>query len=102
MLSVPDHQGSDKPRRHRWLRVLLTAFLALTCLKAWTGTGEFNPIASAQIPDSGLQRKQLLGEVRITNQLLAQILNALKTRTIKVQIQGTDNNIDERLRGQQP
>lgn len=100
MQSVPDYQPPDKPRPRRWLRVLLTAFLALTCLKAWTGSGELNPIASAQIPDSGLQRKQLLEEVRITNQLLAQILNALKTHTIKVQIQGTDNNVDERLRGE--
>ena len=69
MHPIPDYQPPDTPRPRRWLRVLLTAFLALTCLKAWTGSGELNPIASAQIPDSGLQRKQLLDEVRITRSL---------------------------------
>jgi hypothetical protein len=47
--------------------------------------------AQAQIPDSGLQRKQLLDEAKRTNQLLTEIKQLLTSHTFNVRVQGADN-----------
>jgi len=63
----------------------------LTCLRVWSGPITFLERAEAQIPDSGLQRKQQLDEIRHTNELLSEIKQILLTRTFNVVVQGADN-----------
>lgn len=72
-------------------RLILILFLAATAWKVWFGVPEILPVARAQIPDSGTQRKVLIEEVRRTNQLLSQLHQTIKTGTLKVRIEGTDN-----------
>lgn len=48
------------------------------------------PRAEAQIPDTALQRKQIVDESRETNKLLSAILEHLRTKPIKVEMQSTD------------
>ena len=74
----------------RWGRVLIGIFLAVTMLRVWMGPVT-TPTAQAQIPNAGSQRSQLLQETQRTNDLLKQILATLRERTLKVQIEGTDN-----------
>lgn len=70
---------------------VLTTLLFLTCLKIWIGPTPILSPAQAQIPDSGMQRKQLLVEARRTNQLLVEIKQFLATQTLNVRIEGADN-----------
>lgn len=73
-------------------RGLLTVLITATCCKVWLGPVEVVPVASAQIPDSGLQRKQMIDEIRQTNLLLTQALDLLQKHTFKVRLEGTDNS----------
>ncbi len=72
-----------------WRRGLIVLVLA-TCIRVWTGPVSVDQQAVAQIPDSGLQRKQLLDETARTNELLSEILTHLRTQTLKVRIESTD------------
>lgn len=74
-----------------FLRGIILVFVLASCLRAWLGPAEFTAVAEAQIPDGGLQRKQLLDEARVTNQLLAEIKGLLQTGTLNVRVQGADN-----------
>lgn len=76
--------------RWRMARWLLGFFLLATCVRVWLGPADLLPRAEAQIPDSGLQRKQLIDEVAHTNQLLEEIIHVLKSGTIKVSLASTD------------
>lgn len=80
---------TQKPHRS-WSRIIVILFLAATCWKVWIGDPHLLPIASAQIPDSGMQRKVLIDEIRKTNQLITQLAATMKTHTFKVRIEGTD------------
>ncbi|NOT00124.1 MAG: hypothetical protein HOP29_05810 [Phycisphaerales bacterium] len=71
-------------------RIAVAVFIAATVWKVWLPTPSL-PAAQAQIPDSGLQRQQILDEVRKTNQLLADVREFAKGHTFKVRIEGTDN-----------
>ncbi len=82
----------------QFLRVLVGAFLVATCFKVWIGSPNAIPAAEAQIPNAGNQRLQLVNEIRKSNELLAQIALTLKSQTLKVEIQGTDNNKGGRAR----
>ncbi len=81
--------------RRRTIRLLVAGVLAATCARVWLGPGEVVPRASAQIPDAGLQRRELVEEVRRTNRLLEQVLHTLRTETIQVRLEGTDNTEDK-------
>lgn len=85
-------------RGRRFLRVLLGAVLIATCVKVWLGPETSMPTAEAQIPNAGNQRIQLVNEIRKSNELLAQIALTLKSQTLKVAIQGTDNTKEGRSR----
>lgn len=77
----------------RWLRWSLTAialFLAVIVIELSVLIGPIEPRANAQIPDGGLQRKQLLEAQQKTNVTLERILQHLRTQTIKVKMVGTD------------
>ena len=79
----------ESPRR-RIVRMVIAGVLAATCVRVWFGPEVVLPRALAQIPDSGMQRKQLIDEVKHTHRLLEQIHHTLKTQTIKVRMEGTD------------
>jgi len=72
----------------RVLRIAFGVLLAATCLRVWTGPPAWETSAQAQIPNAGAQRADLLGEVRRTNQLLEEVLGILRSKTIKVEVQG--------------
>ena len=74
--------------------VALIVFLAATCLKVWTGGASLVTDAQAQIPDPGLQRKEMVAEIRRTNELLTDILALLKSGKLHVRVEGADNQPD--------
>lgn len=65
--------------------------IGLILWKVWIGPFDPVGVASAQIPDSAAQRKQLIEELRRTNELLARIDETIRTHTIKVRVTGADN-----------
>ena len=75
----------------RVFRVLCGVLLVATCLRVWLGPVTALPQARAQIPDAGLQRRELFKEMQKTNVLLSQILKTMQTQTFKVQMPGADN-----------
>ncbi|UCD27946.1 MAG: hypothetical protein JSV03_12705 [Planctomycetota bacterium] len=80
----------------RWLRWVLTSIavlLAIIAIELSALVGPFMQQAQAQIPDSGLQRIQLLESQVKTNSTLGQILQHLRTQTIKVKVVSTDKDI---------
>jgi hypothetical protein len=81
---------TGETRHGRCGRWAVAAIVAVTCVRVWLGPDAAVPQACAQIPDSGLQRKQMLEESARTNQLLEQILDTLQTRTLKVSVEGQD------------
>ena len=72
--------------RDRWL----IGLVVLTCVRIWVGDFISVPQAGAQVPDSGLQRKQLLDEAQRTNALLTEMLDIFKNRSIRVLPAATD------------
>lgn len=93
MVSAYQHQGS------RLLRTFWIGIVALTCLRVWLGPEQTAPAAMAQIPDSGLQRKHIVDELRQVNRTLQEIQQTLKTGTLKVRIEGADNTGTDNKRG---
>jgi hypothetical protein len=75
-------------------RYVLPTLIAATCVRVWMGSPDVVPAARAQIPDSGLQRKQLIESVDRTNALLSEIVDLLKNRGIKLRPGDTDNSRD--------
>lgn len=89
MMNTVLTRGSS--RSSPWVRRLALGFLLLTCVRVWTGPFPMLETAYGQIPDAGLQRKQLLDEAKVTNQLLSDIKLALTTGTLHVRLEGADN-----------
>ena len=74
-----------------WVQRLVLGFVLLTCVRVWIGPLPMLETAYGQIPDAALQRKQLLDEAKVSNQLLADIKQALTTGTLHVRLEGADN-----------
>jgi hypothetical protein len=74
----------------RILKAALWGFLALSLIRVWAAPGLLQR-AEAQIPDAGLQRKQLLDEMQRANQLLGEIKALLAEGTLNVKVKGADN-----------
>ncbi|MEK6644856.1 MAG: hypothetical protein AABZ08_13210 [Planctomycetota bacterium] len=73
----------------RTLLVALTLLLSVIAVELWIGLPD-RAVASAQVPDTGLQRQQIVEETRRTNQLLEQILTQLRTGSMKVTMESAD------------
>ncbi len=84
----------DPSAGSRWIHRGLLAFVLLTCLRVWLGPVPMLQTAYGQIPDAGLQRKQILDEARLTNQLLSDIKHTLEAGTLHVRLEGADNPAD--------
>ena len=79
----------------RWLRIWLSAITLLLAIIAIELSAVMGPIESrawAQIPDSGLQRKQMVDAQERSNSILEGILQHLRSQTIKVKVVGTDKD----------
>jgi hypothetical protein len=85
-------QACANPLWRRALRLAFLVLVVLTMLKVWTGAELVRP-ASAQIPNAGAQRLELLDEAKRTNALLTDILATLRAGPLKVEVVGTDNNV---------
>jgi len=75
----------------RWIMWIFFVFVFVTCLRVWTGPVSVLNEVQAQLPDSALQRKQILEETRKTNHILTEIKQILRSETLHVHIQGADN-----------
>lgn len=82
--------GQCHRRQSRAIRFLLTAVVLATCARVWLGPEPVIDSAQAQIPDAGAQRKELVEELRRTNQMLGDITQLLKTHTFKVRVEAPD------------
>jgi hypothetical protein len=69
----------------RGLLAVIAVLLAVIAVELWQGRPSMLPTAMAQIPDSGAQRYQMIDEAVKTNKFLADILDHLRTKSIKVQ-----------------
>ena len=90
---------SSQHRNWSLPRVALLLFVLLSCLRAWLGPMSFMDPVQAQIPDAGTQRKELVDEVRRTNQLLQEIKQILSSDILNVRIQGADNTSTDNKAG---
>ncbi len=89
---------NQRPKRTR-LETVCMIFVILTCLRVWMGSNTTISSAQAQIPDSGMQRKLLLEEVKRSTEILQDIRRILSTQTLKVRIEGADNTRTDNKHG---
>ena len=82
-MSLSERHSCPRNRLEFWVVVAVLGTLAV---QVWSNTPSILPAAVAQIPDTGLQRKQLIDEQRRTNDLLEQIVDVLRSKTIKVEL----------------
>jgi hypothetical protein len=83
-------RGYSLDRFTRSLLCILTALLGIVAVELWVALPSTAPAAVAQIPDTGLQRLQIVEEARKTNELLREILDHLKNGTVKVRTESAD------------
>jgi len=83
--------GDRPPSSSLWVHRLVLGFVLLTCIRVWTGQFPMLETAYGQIPDAALQRKLLLDEAKISNQLLTDIKQTLATGMLHVRLEGADN-----------
>ncbi len=84
-------------RYTRVILTVLTVFCGVIAVELWERQPTALPAAEAQVPDTALQRKQLIEEARHTNDLLERIATRLEKGTIKVRMQaGADREKGER------
>lgn len=87
-------RSNENPAVRFILRAVGCLIVLATCLHVWMGPFSIVPAAYGQIPDAGMQRKQILEEAVRTNQLLSEIRTMLAERTLNVRVQGADNPAD--------
>ncbi len=88
-MSVQFHRGGSSA-----IRIVVIAVLAFGAGHVWFGSGEVLPTASAQmLPNPAAERQQMLLEMRRTNQLLAELVEILRTETLQVRLDGTDKKV---------
>lgn len=94
--------GATTVTLDRYTRGLLTALvvlLTIIAIELWAGRPDSVPAAHAQIPDTALQRLEIVQESRRTNVLLEQILDHLKSKTIQVTIKADEGKKTAPARG---
>ncbi len=69
---------------------VIAVLLAVVAVELWQASPSMLPRAEAQLPDSALQRNNIMREARKTNALLSDILEHLRSKPIKVAVDGTD------------
>ena len=74
----------------RSVLVVIAVLLGVIAVGLWQERPSMLPAAQAQVPDSGMQRNQMLKETQETNKLLRQILEHLQEKTIAVTMHDAD------------
>lgn len=77
----------------KYTRVLLTIIAVLLTVIAIELAQQGSPslpTAQAQIPDTALQRKLVVDELRTSNRHLSAILEHLRSKSVKVEMKETD------------
>lgn len=90
---------SEQHRDKGLLHTMFIAFVLISCARMWIDSGSAIDVAQAQIPDSGLQRKQAIEEAARTNQLLSEIKQLLASGTLNVRIVSADNTSADKKAG---
>jgi hypothetical protein len=85
-MSEPTTTTVTLDRFTRGILCALTALLTIIAVELWAGRPDSVPNAQAQIPDTALQRREIVEETRRSNALLEQILEHLKTKPVQVTI----------------
>ena len=78
-----------------FLLTSIVGLLAVIAVELWVGLGA-STRAVAQIPDTGLQRQQIVDEARITNALLEKILAHLRSGSVKVKLESADKAVGKK------
>jgi|CXWL01.1.fsa_nt_gi hypothetical protein len=68
----------------------IAAILVVIAVELAMLTPGRTPAVQAQIPDTALQRQNILAETQRTNELLQKILGHLQSKSIKVVMQGAE------------
>lgn len=76
----------------RYILFAIVVLLTIISVELWAFGPDMLPTASAQIPDTGRQRLEIIDETRKTNRLLTQILEQLRDKPIKVSIVTADES----------
>lgn len=86
-------------RKRNLLETVCVTFVILTCLRVWVGPVSANAQRRTTLPDSALQRKLQLEELKRSNEILQDIRSILTSGTLKVRIEGADNTGTDKKRG---
>lgn len=89
-MSEPTTTTVTLDRFTRGILCALTALLTIIAIELWVGRPDSMPTAQAQIPDTALQRREIVEETRRSNLLLEQILEHLKTKPVQVTIKADE------------
>lgn len=100
----------DSPRSHtvtldratKRLLSVIAVLLAVLIVELWALRPDSTTPAHAQIPDTGLQRQQIVDEQRRTNDLLSATLEHLRTKPIKVRVEASEKPAGQAKRGDRP
>jgi len=81
------------PQRHfSTLLAVIAGLLILVVIELAMLLSPGLPAAQAQVPDSGLQRKQIVDAIERTNEKLDTLNKLLRTQVLKVRVVSTDND----------
>ena len=86
-------------RKRNLLETVCVTFVILTCLRVWVGPVSAIAQRPTVLPDSALQRKLQLEELKLSNEILQDIRRILTSQTLKVRIEGADNTGTDNKRG---
>lgn len=89
-------------RATRRLLSVIAVLLAVLIVELWALRPETAPAAHAQIPDTGLQRQQIVEEQRRTNELLSAMLEHLRTQAVKVRVESSEKPAATAKRADRP
>lgn len=82
-------------RDSRYVKTVLTLIavaLVAIMIELATLIPTILPAAQAQIPDSGMQRKEMTEAIERTNQKLDDLKDVLRTQVLKVRVVATDTD----------
>ncbi len=90
----------DQPTRR--LLTAIAVLLAVLIVELWALRPDSTTPAHAQIPDTGLQRQQIVDEQRRTNDLLSATLEHLRTKSVKVRVESSEKPAAAAKRADRP
>ncbi len=79
-------------RYPRTLLTIIAGMLAAIIIELALLISPGPPVAQAQIPDTGLQRREIIEGIERTNQKLDELKDLLRTQVLKVRVVGTDTD----------